>query len=313
MGESLFALRGSRAAAMRSLVNRTPFFRCLLTGFILLFALTGRSAAQNVLLALHDGKACPVVAAWKNRPMIEIDGKRVEAEGRRLALHKTDEFLPVFIGINGLRVGSSHLNAMGKAINNEWHFRAWFETPYRLNEVFLVLEMKMESGESPLFLYEVGDLEPGNPKFIELTVPLNFPMGKGRHQIHLFTGGQEVLHSQIPEARREAVVDRMIAKRVSSIQDAEPKPFIGPSPEYPVKLLKAKTKGQAIISLEVGRNGRVHDLQVKSATDPLFGEAALAAARMWRFFPMVKNGKPQAHQVDLPFDFTPPAKRGKDS
>ena len=294
-------------------MRTTPRARGLLFGLILFVAISDRLAAQNVLLALHEGKACPVVAAWNNRPMVEIDGKRVEADWRRLALHKTDEFLPVFIGINGLRVGSSHLNAMGKAINNEWHFRAWFETPYRLNDVFLVLEMKLESGESPLFLYEVGNLEPGNRKLIELSVPLSFPLGKGRHQIHLFSAGQEVLHSQIPEERREAVLDRMIAKRVLSIQDAEPKPFIGPAPEYPAKLLKAKTKGQAIISLEVGRNGRVHDVQVKSATDPLFGEAALAAARMWRFLPMVKNGKTEAQQVDLPFDFTPPDKRGKDS
>lgn len=272
----------------------------------MIFAFTGRMAAQHVLLALHDDKPYPVVEARYNRPLVEIDGKRVEADSHRLALHKVDEFLPVFISIHGLRVKASHVNAMGKEINNKWQFHARFETAYRLDDVFLVLEMKPESGDPSLFLYEVGNLKPGNQKTIELTVPLTSPMGKGRYQIHLFSVGQEILHSEIPEQRREAVLDRMIAKRVASIQEADLKPFIGPAPEYPEKLLKAKTKGQAVISLNVDRKGRVRDLKVKSATHPLFGEAALAAARSWRFLPMVKNGETEERQVDLPFNFTPP-------
>ena len=218
--------------------------RGLLLGLTLLFLLTGRVAAQNVLLALQDGKPYQVVEARNNRPIVEIDGKRIEADWHRLALRKVDEFLPVFISIHGLKVGSWHVNAMGKQINNEWRFQARFESAYQLDDVFLVLEMKTESGETPLFLYEVGPLQPHGQKSINLTVPLGFPMGKGRYQLHLFAGGREVFHSEIPEARREAVVDRMVVKRIAALQDADPKPFIGPTPEYPSELLKGSPDGE---------------------------------------------------------------------
>ena len=121
------------------------------------------------------------------------------------------------------------------------------------------------------------------------------------------------MHSAIPEERREAVLDRMIVKRVATLQEADPKVFVGPAPEYPTGLLKTKAKGQAVISVRVGRDGRVHDLQVKSATDPLFGEAALTAARLWRFLPKVKNAKTEESQIDVPFEFTLPGQSEKDS
>lgn len=46
---------------------------------------------------------------------------------------------------------------------------------------------------------------------------------------------------------------------------------------------------------------------LKSATDPAFGEAALAAIRQWRFLPEMKGGLAVEQSADLPFAFVPPA------
>ena len=46
---------------------------------------------------------------------------------------------------------------------------------------------------------------------------------------------------------------------------------------------------------------------LRSASDPAFGEAALAAIRMWRFLPSVRNGTPVATNAVIPFVFDPPS------
>ena len=84
---------------------------------------------------------------------------------------------------------------------------------------------------------------------------------------------------------------------------AAPRPFVGPSPEYPPGLRKAKVKGEAMIRLQIRANGAVLDPQVRSASDPAFGEAALAAIRMWRFLPKVKDGRPVGTEAEMPFSF----------
>ena len=271
-----------------------------------------RLFAQDALFSEVDGRAYPVVQAQGALPYVRIGDKLVRSDERRLALRKVDEYRPVFVAIRGIRVNHTGRNWKGHVINNEFHFWAEFETPYRLDDVFLVLEMHTGRAGNLLFLHEVGRLDPRGIKTIKLTVPLSEPLGPGgRYKIHLFAGGEEVLHSQMPEEHRESVVDRMIAQRIAAVPDADPRPFEGPAPEYPPPLLKAKTTGQAVISLHVGANGRIADPVVKSATDPAFGEAALAAVRLWRFLPRVKDGHPVETQVDLPFDFAPPTRTGE--
>ena len=76
-------------------------------------------------------------------------------------------------------------------------------------------------------------------------------------------------------------------------------------------MLKTKTSGLVTVSLRIGANGRVYDPQVKESPNPAMGEAALAAVRMWRFLPQVKNGRPVEVEANLPIQFTPPENKGK--
>jgi TonB family protein len=178
-----------------------------------------------------------------------------------------------------------------------------------LENVFIVLELSTELQGKVLFLQEVGQLEAREPKLIEARVPMSSGLGDGKYKFHLFSGGLELMHSNIPPTVRDAALDRMTYNRLKGAPDGPPAPLIGPVPEYPKNLLKAKTKGRAVISLRIGANGRANDPVVKSATDPAFGESALVAVRLWRFLPRVVKGKPVATDVDLPFDFAPPEKK----
>lgn len=275
-------------------------------------ALTVPLAAQNLLYVDHGGKPCLVRGARGGRPLIEINGKLVDVEGARFALQKREEYLPVFVSVRNLEVSSHYITMNGGGqMNNELQFSARFETGNHLDDVFIVLEMDTDSAGKVLFFREVGQLDPHKPKPIALTVPLAFPLGNGRFQFHLFTEGAEMVHSEMPLVFREATLDHMVRKRIADVQNAAPRSFIGPVPEYPAALEKQRIEGDAVVAMRISRTGTVVDPEVKSATDPAFGQAALAAIRQWRFLPGVKDGHPAEAKVEMPFHFVPPAKSAK--
>jgi len=295
-------------------VHRYPAGRPALPLLALLLSLTGPLAAQNVLFVEHGGKPFIVVDAAGNRPCIQQDGKVVEVRGDRFALQHVEEYLPVYVAVTNLDVNSTFATVNGGSpINTDLHFHATFETPYRLDHVFLLLDMDVESAGKVLFLYQVGRLDPHEPKNVSVLVPLARALGSGHFQFHLFVGGAEALHSGLSSYDCDVVLDQMIAKRVGKLPDGGPKPFLGPAPAYPAALLKTNVNGQAVITLWIRPQGSVRDPVVKSATDPAFGEAALAAARLWRFLPRIKDGHAVESKVDMPFVFTPPGKPAEKS
>ena len=130
-------------------------------------------------------------------------------------------------------------------------------------------------------------------------------LGEGHYKVHLFSGGHEVLNSMMPWETRERILDRMVAGRTLGAPDRPPQPFLGPAPDYPPALRQAKVEGRAVVRIQVGIRGEVLNPRLDSATDPAFGEAALAAIRQWRFLPEISGGVPRPVTVDFPFGFTP--------
>lgn len=280
----------------------------LCIGLALLCARASLSA-QSLLFCEHKDKFYPVVMAHAHAAYVQVDGKPVAASGRRFSLKKTGEYLPCFVSVCDMEVKTSYLMINdGGEINHDFFFRARLETPYNLDNVFIVLELDTDSVGKVLFLQEVGRLVARESKLIDVGVPLAGGLGEGKYQFHLFAGGRELLHSNIPPLEREAVLDQMVAKRTAGAPDGLPAFFTGPDPEYPKGFLKAKTKGEAVIAMRIGAYGQVFDPKIKSATDPAFGESALAAVRLWRFLPRIKGGRAVESIVELPVNFSPPAK-----
>lgn len=284
----------------------TPASRVGLQALGLLSLLVAPLAAQSLFIAEHKGKQMPVVRVWQSSAFVEVNGKQVVATGNRFGLLKVEEYLPYFVSVRDLEVSSHSLDLNNSAMNFELKLRTWLETPHWLKDVFIVLEFDTAAVGKQLFFYEVGELEPRKPKLLSLTARLISKLGESNYKMHIFTQSREVLHSGIDFMQREAALDRMIKARIATVKDAQPKIFVGLDPEYPKELLNTKTSGQVIVSLRIGTNGGVYDPVVKSASAPAFGEAALAAVRLWRFMPRVKEGLTVETLADVPIDFAPP-------
>ena len=76
-------------------------------------------------------------------------------------------------------------------------------------------------------------------------------------------------------------------------------------PDYPEELGSILT-GKAVVVFTVRTDGKVADASVVEADDVLFGEAATAAIRKWRFRPAEVKGAPVACRMTLPFVFDSP-------
>jgi len=279
---------------------------------VMLSGLASAGRAQQVLCVEHKGKAAVVRAVRDGNPQIEVDGKRISvSRAVKAGLFDAKEFLPFFVSVRHLQARSTYLTLEGPSggtgdINNQFEFHATFESPFYLKDVFFVLELQLEVGKY-IFYYEVGQLEPRVPKPVRVYVPVSFKLGEGHFKLHLFSEGGELLHSEQPPLFRDQALDRMVRRRLEGVSDAPLRPFVGPAPEYPRSLFKSKVQGEAVVRFRVTRTGMVLNAEVASATAPEFGEAALAAVRLWRFLPPVKGGVATEGKAELPFKFTPPA------
>ena len=286
----------------------TALSRMLAPALLLLPLLTARLGAQHVLLAKDEGKFYVVRAADGDKPRVEKDGKVVTLNAYRYALKEVPEYLPAFVAVRNVSVKITYLTTRSGAdqINNDFHFDAEFETGYHLKDVFVVLAMDTEDRGMALFLWEVGELTPNKGRDVHIIVPMTSAIGSSRYTFHLFSGGAEVLQSLVSFGERNTALNRMVAARIKDVQEAMPKLFMGLGPAYPPALRKQNLKGRAVISVRIGANGDVFDPVIKSATDPAFGDAALAAVKLWRFLPKVSNGYPVETMADVPVVFTPP-------
>lgn len=273
---------------------------------LLLFSAAVIAARAQIGVYAEDGDNFVLVrAAHGMSPLIEKDGKLVKAKGLNLATKEVPEYAPYYIAIRDFNVNSTYmtLNDSSSEINNDFHLQANLVSPYSLHNVFLLLDLKTDRAGKNYFLWEIGDMNPNQPKWLSLTLPLNSSLGSGKYVLHLFVNGLEVFHSRMPFAHIEHVLDKMVQRRTQNLVDAPPQPFVGPSPEFPAQFKGKHVKGQALLRFEVSTTGRVHDPVVESASDPAFGDAALNAIRQWRFLPKMVHGAPMITIVRLPFVF----------
>ena len=278
-------------------------------GLAMLFGLAaGRLPAQSLLYVQDSDNAWQLVRdVRETTPMVLRDGKLKALNSDQFRLREVDEYAPFFISIQHLRVGDWYEKRWlleGEIKTNDGlQVRGEFESAYPLDRVFLALELYTPERGTQLFIQQIGTFAPNVPISVFTRAPIAPHLGRFRCKIHLFSGGLEVLHSRIPFADREHALDRMVVKRIEGVKNAQPKPFVGPAAAYPPTLYDTKANGTAKIRMRIGRNGAVVDPAVESASDPAFGEAALAAIRVWRFLPKIQDGHPVESDAEMPFNF----------
>lgn len=63
-------------------------------------------------------------------------------------------------------------------------------------------------------------------------------------------------------------------------------------PSYPEVLRRARVPGTVVLQAIVSESGRVEGVEILSASNPLFGDAAREAVLRWRYAPALQNGSP---------------------
>ncbi|HEX7360996.1 MAG TPA: energy transducer TonB [Bryobacteraceae bacterium] len=73
-------------------------------------------------------------------------------------------------------------------------------------------------------------------------------------------------------------------------------------PAYPVLARQMRLSGHVVLDIYVGTSGKVEKANVVSG-NPILGNAAVAAAKKWRFQPFQAGGKATEAVVRIGFDF----------
>jgi len=87
--------------------------------------------------------------------------------------------------------------------------------------------------------------------------------------------------------------------------DAQPKPRIQGRPTYPKEFLAKPIGGEAVVDFIVDVDGSVIEASAVRQSHELFGQAAVAAVKKWKFTPGMKGGVPVRTHMQVPLVFQP--------
>ncbi|HZU85611.1 MAG TPA: TonB family protein, partial [Polyangiaceae bacterium] len=76
---------------------------------------------------------------------------------------------------------------------------------------------------------------------------------------------------------------------------------------YPPSALSERKHADVVLALTVDTDGHVSKVDVLESGGADLDEAATVAARQWTFIPAMRDGKPVASRIRVPFHFAPPA------
>jgi len=85
--------------------------------------------------------------------------------------------------------------------------------------------------------------------------------------------------------------------------DVAPNIITQAKPEYPAEAINKKIGGRVWIKLKVETNGIPSTVVVVKSTNSIFDEAAVTAAKQYKFTPAKQDGKPVAVWIIIPFKF----------
>ena len=86
--------------------------------------------------------------------------------------------------------------------------------------------------------------------------------------------------------------------------EVKPQPIVQAKPRYPDLARKAGIEGQTVVKALVDVDGSVMDVQIlKSSGNQMLDEAALTAARNWKFSPAKQRDKFVRVYVSIPINF----------
>jgi TonB family protein len=82
-----------------------------------------------------------------------------------------------------------------------------------------------------------------------------------------------------------------------------PRIVFQPDPEYSEEARQAKYQGTVVLYVEVGADGRTHNIRIQRALGLGLDEKAIEAVRQWQFEPARKDGQPVRVGVNIEINF----------
>ncbi|MDR6990749.1 energy transducer TonB [Luteimonas sp. 3794] len=122
------------------------------------------------------------------------------------------------------------------------------------------------------------------------------------------------IDAHVPQTASPAPVaapnDQMPAPQATTaatdLPTSVPRPVSTQQPEYPRASMRRGERGEVLLLVKVGADGRVDGVDVVSSSQHRrLDRAAVAAVRRWRFEPALRDGRPVAGELRIPFSFAP--------
>jgi len=95
---------------------------------------------------------------------------------------------------------------------------------------------------------------------------------------------------------------------VTAASDTQLKDSTGVEPierhhaDYPSEAREKQIQGEVRVKVFISEDGTVEKAEMVSG-DPIFADAAVRAAKKWKFKPFIRNGRPIKVSTTIPFDF----------
>ena len=255
-------------------------------------AITPCASAQNAFVVIEDGQSRVVKEIRNGSPLIDVNGKLQPSYGQQFGLTKAPFYLPGLVALPRFIVTTRHLNLnmehSAGHLNYEMQIRCTAKSDVALKNCFFVLELMSWKDTSFLFA-AMPDMEAGKEVNVEKSFKLQVPLEEGRHKVHIFSDGVELLHSKMPAeylaAQKQKTDDFSSGRRTEF--DAVPARTV--DAVYPAELMGKALEGRVKVNCRINNRGQVESAEVVESNDPAFSEPALAAVRQWKFDPAVKD------------------------
>lgn len=97
-----------------------------------------------------------------------------------------------------------------------------------------------------------------------------------------------------------------VTTAAADLPTSVPRPVSTQQPEYPRASMRRGERGDVLLLVKVGADGRVDGVDVVSSSQHRrLDRAAVSAVRRWRFEPAMRDGQPVAGELRIPFSFAP--------
>ncbi len=127
------------------------------------------------------------------------------------------------------------------------------------------------------------------------------------HQRHAFESRSRVSVVCAAATAFALVSPRVCAQEASKSEVTPPVVVQHVDAIYPPSALAASKHADVVLTVTVDADGHVSKVDVLESGGADLDEAAVVAARQWTFVPAMRNGKPIASRINVPFHFAPPA------